>query len=123
MDSMLEIRRKHIEPDVFVLQPVGRITMGKPCQEVEWIVDELIRGNIRKLVLDLSEVDRVDSTGLGMIVTSSGKFKKAGGEMRIAGVKGMVHEMLYTANIHRVIGFHDTLDEAVAAFVAKTGAS
>jgi len=120
---MLEIRRKHIEPDVFVLQPVGRITMGKPCQEVEWVIDELVRGNIRKLILDLSEVDRVDSTGIGMIVTSSGKLKKASGEMRIVGVKGMVHEMLYTANINRIIGFHDSVEDAVAAFAAKTGTS
>jgi anti-sigma B factor antagonist len=118
---MLEIRRKHIEPDIFVLQPVGRITMGRPCQEVEWVVDELLRGNIRKLILDLSEVDRVDSTGLGMIVTTAGKFKKAGGEMRVVGVKGMVSEMAHTANIHRIIAFHETVVEAAGAFSASPG--
>lgn len=113
---MLEIRRKHIEPDIFVLQPVGRITMGRPCQEVEWVVDELVRGNIKKLILDLSEVERVDSTGIGMIVTASGKLKKAGGEMHVAGAKGMVHDMAHTANIHRIIGFYPTVDAAAAAF-------
>ena len=119
---MLEIRRKHIEPDIFVLHPVGRITMGRPCQEVEWVVDELIRGNIRKLILDLSEVDRVDSTGLGMIVTTSGKLKKAGGELRVVGAKGMVHDMAHTANIHRIIPFHETLEQAVQAFSPAPGA-
>jgi anti-sigma B factor antagonist len=118
---MLEIRRKHIDPDIFVLQLVGRITMGKACQELEWVVDELVRGNIRKLVLDLTEVDRVDSTGLGLIVTSHGKLKKAGGELRVVGVKGMVHEMLYTANIPRIIAFHETLEDALAAMSPKTG--
>jgi hypothetical protein len=29
--------------------------------------------------------------------------------------------MLYTANINRIIGFHDTVDDAVSAFAAKTG--
>ena len=112
----MEIHRKHIEPDIFVLQPVGRITMGRPCQEIEWVIDELVRGNIHKLVLDLSEVDRVDSTGIGMIVTSSGKLKKAGGELRVAGARGMVHDMVYTANIHRIIPFHDTVEQAAAGF-------
>jgi anti-anti-sigma factor len=120
---MFEIRRKHIEPDVFVVQPVGRLVMGRPCQEIEWLVDELVRGNIRKLVMDLGGVDRVDSTGIGVIVTSSGKIKKAGGEMRVCGVKGMVHDMMHTANIHRIISFHETMEEAAASFGAPaTGA-
>jgi len=115
---MFEIHRKHIEPDIFVIQPTGRITMGRPCQEIEWVIDELVRGNIRKLVMDLTGVDRVDSTGIGVVVTSSGKVKKAGGEMRVCGVKGMVHDMMYTANIHRIIKFYETLEEAVASFAA-----
>jgi anti-sigma B factor antagonist len=114
--GMFEIHRKHIEPDVFVMQPIGRITMGRACQEIEWLVDELVRGNIRKLVVDLTGVDRVDSTGIGVIVTSSGKLKKAGGEMRLCGVKGMVHDMMHTANIHRIISFHETMEEAAASF-------
>ena len=119
----MEIRRKHIEPDIFVLHPVGRITMGRPCQEVEWVVDELVRGNIRKVVLDLSEVERVDSTGLGMLVTCLGKLKKSGGELRVSGAKGMVHDMAHTANIHRIIRFFETLDDAVASFADGSGAS
>jgi anti-anti-sigma factor len=115
---MFEIRRKHIEPDVFVIQPIGRVTMGRACQEIEWVIDELVRGNVRKLVLDLSGVDRVDSTGIGVIVTSSAKLKKAGGEMRLCGAKGMVHDMMYTANIHRIISFHETIEEAAASFNA-----
>jgi anti-sigma B factor antagonist len=115
---MFEIHRKHIDPDVFVIQPVGRITMGRACQEVDWLVDELIRGNIRKLVIDLTGVERVDSTGIGIIVTGSGKIKKAGGEIRLCGVKGMVYDMMHTANIHRIIPFYDTIEEAVASFSA-----
>jgi len=118
----MEIHRKHIEPDVFVLQPVGRVTMGRPCQEIEWVIDELVRGNIRKVILDLSEVDRVDSTGIGMIVTSSGKMKKAGGEIRVAAAHGMVHDMVYTANIHRIIPFHDTVEQAAASFSQTSNA-
>jgi anti-sigma B factor antagonist len=115
---MFEIGRKHIEPDIFVIQPTGRMIMGRPSQEVEWLIDELVRGNVRKLVLDLSGVDRVDSTGIGVIVTSSAKMKKAGGEMRVCGVKGMVHDMMYTANIHRIINFYDTVELAAASFGA-----
>jgi anti-sigma B factor antagonist len=117
---MFEIHRKHIEPDIFVIQPTGRVVVGRPCQELEWLVDELVRGNIRKLLLDLTGVERIDSTGIGIIVTTSAKLKKGGGELRVCGAKGMVHEMIYTANIQRIIPFHDELQEAVSAFSAPT---
>lgn len=120
---MFEIHRKHIEPDVFVIQPVGRLIMGRAAQEMEYLVDELLRGNIRKVVLDLSGVDRVDSTGIGIIVTASGKLKKAGGEMRLSGVKGMVHDMMHTANIHRIIPFSETVEDAAASFGDSAAAS
>jgi anti-sigma B factor antagonist len=118
--GMFEIRRKHIEPDVLVIQPVGRVIMGRPCQELEWLMDELVRGSIRKVILDLSEVDRVDSTGIGVIVTSSAKLRKAGGELRVSGAHGMVHDMVYTANIHRIIPFFDRLEEAAASFATQS---
>ena len=36
--------------------------------------------------------------------------------MRLCGVKGMVHDMMHTANIHRIINFHETLEEAAESF-------
>jgi anti-anti-sigma factor len=123
MPDMFEIHRKHIEPDIFVIQPVGRITMGRACQEIDWLVDELVRGNIRKLVVDMAGVERVDSTGIGVIVTASSKLKKAGGEMRLCGVKGMVYDMMHTANIHRIIPFLETVEQAAASFGGSAAAS
>ena len=112
---MLAIRKETVPPDVTVLHLNGRIAMGRPCQEIESHVDELIRLNTPKLVLDLSEVQRVDSTGFGTIVMCAGKLKKAGGELRVAGAKGMVNEIAHTSNITRVVPFHDTIEEALAA--------
>jgi anti-sigma B factor antagonist len=113
--SMLAIRKETVPPDVTVLHLNGRISMGRPCQEIESHVDELIRLNTPKLVLDLSEVQRVDSTGFGTIVMCAGKLKKAGGELRVASAKGIVNEIAHTSNIPRVVPFHDTTEEAIAA--------
>ena len=114
--SMLEIRKECVQPDITVLHLTGRIAMGRPCQEIEWQVDELIRAKTPKLVLDVSDVQRVDSTGFGTIVMCSGKLKKAGGELRVAGARGIVEEIAHTSNIPRIIPFHPSVEEAVAAF-------
>jgi len=117
---MLAITKESVPPDVTVLHLTGRIAMGRPCQEIESQVEELIRQNKPKLVLDLSEVQRVDSTGFGTIVMCAGKLKKVGGGMRVAAAKGIVNEMAHTSNISRVVPFDASIEEAVAALGQST---
>jgi anti-sigma B factor antagonist len=117
--SMLQIKQETIAPDIVVLRMSGRIAMGRACQEIDALIDELIRQKSTKVILDLSEVQRVDSTGFGTIVMSAGKFKKAGGELRIAGAKGIVDEIAHTSNLPTIIPFHPTVEEAAAAFTSS----
>jgi anti-anti-sigma factor len=114
--GMFEMRKELIPPDTAVLHLSGRISMGKPCQEIDTQVDELIREKILKVVLDLVHVDRVDSTGFGTIVMSSGKLKKLGGELRVAGATGIVAEIAHSSQIPRIVPFHTTVEDAVANF-------
>jgi anti-sigma B factor antagonist len=116
--SMLEIRRELVEPDIAVLHLSGRIAMGRPCQDIEGQIDELIRQKTTKVILDLLEVQRVDSTGFGTIVQCSNKLRIAGGELRVAGAKGMVEGIATTSNIPMIVPFHATIAEAVAGFAA-----
>jgi hypothetical protein len=46
-------------------------------------------------------------------------LKSAGGELRVAGAKGMVDEIAHTSNIPRVVPFHGTIEEAVNAMNTK----
>lgn len=115
---MLEIRRELVEPDIAVLHLSGRIAMGRPCQDIEGQVDELIRQKTTKVILDLLEVQRVDSTGFGTIVQCSNKLRVAGGELRVAGAKGMVEGIATTSNIPMIVPFHATIAEAIAGFAA-----
>lgn len=113
---MLEIRKESVQPGITVLHLTGRIAMGRPCQEIEGQVDELIRLKVPRLILDLSDVQRVDSTGFGTIVVCSGRLRKAGGELRVAGAQGIVEEIAHTSNLPRIIPFYATVAEAVASF-------
>ena len=115
---MFEMRKELIGRDTVVLRVSGRISMGKPCQEIDAQIDALIRDKIVKVVLDLTEVDRVDSTGFGTIVLNSGKLKKAGGELRVAGATGIVQEIAHSSQIPRIVPFHETANDAVASFAA-----
>jgi len=115
---MLQIRRESVAPDIVVLHLIGRVAMGRPCQEIEAHIDELIQQKAHKVVLNFSEVQRMDSTGFGTLVLCAGKFRKAGGDLRVAGAKGIVEEIAHTSNIPRIIPFYTSLQEALASFAA-----
>jgi len=115
---MLQIRKESIAPDIVVLHLIGRIAMGRPCQEIEANIEELIQQKVLRVVLDFSEVQRMDSTGFGTLVLCAGKFRKAGGDLRVAGAKGIVDEIAHTSNIPRIIPFYASVEQAVASFTA-----
>jgi anti-anti-sigma regulatory factor len=73
----LDIRRKLIQPDTVVVEIVGRIVFGAECQQIEWLISDLLSQDEKKIIFDVSGVSLIDSTGVGIIVMCFGKLKKA----------------------------------------------
>jgi anti-sigma B factor antagonist len=113
---MLEIQTKHMEPDIVVLEVAGRITLGRDCKQLEWTTENLVRERQRKIILDLTGVTQIDSTGIGIIMASAAQVKNAGGEMRVAGATGHVEHVLRTTSVDKVLALHATAAAATAGF-------
>ena len=73
------------EPDITGISCAGRFTMGTRLSETEALIQSMIEDGLRKLVLDLTHVDIVDSAGLGVIVRVFGELNQRGGRLRISG--------------------------------------
>ena len=86
---MLEIQNQQLPPDIVVLNITGRITLGGESKQLDWAIDSLVSEGKKKVIFDLSKVTSVDSTGIGIIVMSAGKLKKAGGQLRVAGASAV----------------------------------
>ena len=113
---ILTINRKHIEPDIALLQMSGRIVLGSDSMRVEWSIANLLKENHKKVILDLAGVTVVDSTGVGILVMCYAKMKKAGGSLRIAGVTGMVEETLKLTSVDKLIESYPTVADASRRF-------
>ncbi len=75
-------------------------------------VQDMIRNHTSHIVLDLAEIETIDSTGLGTIVSISkdiGKNKT----LRIAGLNGRVKKMFQITRLDRVLNLYDRLEEAI----------
>jgi anti-anti-sigma factor len=112
----LEVRRKHIEPDVVLVEIVGKVVYGSECQQIEWLTAELLEKGEKKVIFDISGVHRLDSSGVGIIVMCSGKMKEAGGELRIAGAEGNVKTVLKTTEVDKILALYPSSAEALVGF-------
>jgi anti-sigma B factor antagonist len=113
---MLDIQTKHLQPDIVVLEIKGRITLGGESKQLEWAVESLVGEGRKKVIFDLAGVTNVDSTGIGIIVMSAGKMKKAGGELRVAGATAHVEDVLKMTNVDQIVVLHPTTAVAAAGF-------
>jgi anti-sigma B factor antagonist len=67
----------------------------------------------RALIVDLSTVREIDSSGLGALVAVLKWVRRFGGSMRISGVSAPVREVVELTMLHRILPLHDTVEEAM----------
>jgi anti-sigma B factor antagonist len=120
LDAMsLEIGTKRIEPDITLVELTGKISLGRESQRVETLVQDLLRQNEKKIILDISRVDHVDSTGIGILAYCFGTLNRIGGEMRIAGAQGKVLHLLQITRLDNVLPLYSSVETACIALGAK----
>ena len=69
-----------------------------------------------RLVLDLSRLRFVDSSGLGAFISCLRKLNAAGGDLKLCCMSKPVRAVFELVRMHRVFDIHDNSEEAVRAF-------
>lgn len=115
----MTVEQKVIAPDIQLLELNGRLVLGRESQRLEWQVEELVKEQKTKIILDMSLVPYVDSAGLGVLVGCNGKLKNAGGEMRLAGVEPRVLQLFKLAFLDSIFMIDATVADASKALGAS----
>jgi anti-sigma B factor antagonist len=115
-EGHVEIIKKELKPGVVVLELKGPLQMGVECKQLELAFDELLREKKTRVVLDFTGITKFDSGGLGKLVNCFSRLKKAGGAMRLAGVRGMSENVLKLTLVDRLMKVYPTALEASENF-------
>ncbi len=113
---MLTIQQKRIGPDIVVMEMNGRITLGRDSQQIEWDLEKLLKSNEKKVIFDMTGVEHVDSTGVGIIVMCTGKLKDAGGKLRVAGTRPNIDKILRLTSIDKIVELFPSTESAAQDF-------
>lgn len=67
-----------------------------------------------QILLDMNNVEFVDSAGLGTIVATLKRLRASGGDLTICCVQKTVRALFELVRMHRLVEIHETRDAAVA---------
>ena len=110
----LEINESNRE-GVTILSLKGRITAGETTAIREKVDQEVAAGR-RNIILDLSHVDYVDSTGLGGMVICYTTLKKQGGALKLVNPNKRNIELLALTKLYTVFEVFEDEAAAVRSF-------
>ncbi len=84
--------------------------------EARAVVESLVeRGGI-KVILDMSPVEVIDSSGVGVLVSLNKRLRALGGALRVVGVAGQPLEILKIMRIVQVLAMFPSVDDALSGF-------
>ncbi|NYJ01837.1 anti-sigma B factor antagonist [Nocardioides thalensis] len=97
---------------VTVLSPSGRLNMVS-AQRLKSAVDDSVAAGRAKIVVELSGVEFIDSSGLGALIGGLKSARQASGDLRIAGASEQVATVLGLTNLDRILRPHASLEDAL----------
>ncbi len=78
-------------------------------------VSELVDQGHSRLLIDLTDVGFMDSSGLGVLVTGLKRARERDGTLALVCPEGSVHKVLTITGLDRVFPIHGSVAEAVAS--------
>ncbi|TXI40367.1 MAG: anti-sigma factor antagonist [Mycobacterium sp.] len=108
---MVELTKSPGPNRTVVVQPKGRLNMSVAPALRQELIDLILAGSTR-LVVDLVDVDTIDSSALGTLLAGLKAARKAGGDLRIVSPSSQVAEVLRMTNLEQVLPTYASVDSA-----------
>ncbi len=99
---------------VVVLVPTGPLDLSSCDPLARTLADLVARGEVRLVVVDLTEVPLLDSAELGALVQGMKQARAAGGDLRLCGVQPEIRSVLVLTGLTKRLRVYGDRAEAVA---------
>ena len=104
--------------NICYLKPKGPLKYGEGVNQLDEAVEAALSSGHIQLLLDLSDMPYVDSSGIGAIVDALRQAKKAGGDAKLVNPSPFVAKTFKMVGILSLFKVYDSEPEAVQACAA-----
>ena len=94
----------------------GKLIVGEATASLKELIKRLSDEGVKKLILDLADVDYIDSSGLGTLVYSFSTFRKNGGTLKLMRLTRRNIELMLLTKLETAFEVFDQEQTAVDSF-------
>jgi anti-sigma B factor antagonist len=102
--------------DVTIIDMDGRITLGEGSALLRDLIAQCLSINHKKIIMNLGQINYIDSTGLGELVSGYRLVKSEGGELKLLNLNKKVTDLLQITKLYTVFDIHNQEAQALASF-------
>ena len=103
---------------VTILDLSGRITLGEGSVVLRDAVQDALSKGSKQILLNLGNVDYIDSSGIGELVSAFTSVKNSGGALKLLNLTKKVHDLLQITKLYTVFDVYDDEASAISSFKA-----
>lgn len=104
--------------DVTVIDATGRITLGEGASTFRDTIRDLATKGDKKLLVNLSDVSYIDSSGIGEMVSGFTTVTNHGGQLKLLGLSKRVKDLLQITKLYTVFEVFEDEASAVRSFAS-----
>lgn len=110
----------HDDAGVTVIVPTGRLD-ALAAPRLEGMIAEALDGGRARLIVDLSSVYYLSSSGLRVLLVGARHARRRAGDLKLCGLSPRVQQVLCLAGFDQVFQLYASRDQALAAFSVPPG--
>jgi anti-sigma B factor antagonist len=102
--------------DITLLDCSGKITLGEGTMTVRNAVRDILKRDGKKIILNLADVNYIDSSGIGELVSTYTTVASGGGQLKLLNLTKKIQELLAITKLLTVFQVFENEQAALASF-------
>lgn len=108
--------KERVVSGVSVLDLSGKIVLGEGDGQIRDRIKDLLADGQKRILLNLGDVNYIDSAGLGALISSYTTTKRQGGQLKLVNLTKRIQDLLAITKLITVFETYDNEAEALASF-------
>ena len=108
---------------VTVVDITGRIVFGEESTSLGKLLSDLLSKGHNKILLNLADVNRIDTTGLAYLISSLSSVRKRQGELKLLNPTEQVQAVMQLTKLVTVFDIKDDEAAAIRSFGESAAAT
>lgn len=111
----MKVKRRE-DGDVVILEVSGKVMGGPDSDSFKSVIQGLIDEDVNKLLIDLSDVPWMNSSGVGILISAYTSMKNAGANVKFLNINERVKSILMVTKLLTVFESYYSEADALASF-------